>query len=164
MRASVIRCGLIAGPWQMGKSDQGVVTLWVAAHHFGRPLSYIGFGGAGKQVRDILHVADLCDLVADHVERFGFYAGRTFNAGGGPPHSASLVELTKACEEATGRRIELGSTPGSRPADVRIYLTDHRRLTAASGWQPRHDVRTVVADIAAWIRENEAAVRPLLGK
>lgn len=164
LRASVIRCGLIAGPWQMGKSDQGVVTLWVAAHHFGRPLKYIGFGGTGKQVRDILHVDDVCDLVADHLERFERYSGRTFNAGGGLTNSASLVELTQHCQDVTGRRIEMGSEPANRPADLRIYVTDHRVLTNASGWRPGRDVRLVVQDIASWIRENEAAVRPLLGK
>jgi CDP-paratose 2-epimerase len=164
IRASILRCGLIAGPWQMGKSDQGVVTLWVAAHHFRRPLRYIGFGGTGKQVRDILHVEDLCDLVADHVERFDRYATRLYNVGGGPSNSASLVELTRLCEEITGNRIEIGCEPSERPADVRVYYTDHQSLTGASGWRPQRDARTVVGDIAAWIRENEAAVRPLLGK
>ena len=67
------RCGLIAGPWQMGKTDQGVVALWMAAHYFKRPLSYIGFGGTGKQVRDILHVDDLCDLVAEQIRHFDRY-------------------------------------------------------------------------------------------
>jgi len=58
-RALVSRCGVIAGPWRMGRVDQGVISLWVARHYFGRPLSYTGFGGQGKQVRDILHVRDL---------------------------------------------------------------------------------------------------------
>jgi nucleoside-diphosphate-sugar epimerase len=40
MRAIIDRCGVIAGPWQMGKVDQGVITLWVARHYFGRPLPY----------------------------------------------------------------------------------------------------------------------------
>ena len=57
------RCGVIAGPWQMGKVDQGVFTHWMLAHHFRNPLTYIGFGGEGKQVRDLLHVEDLVDLV-----------------------------------------------------------------------------------------------------
>ena len=39
MRAMIDRCGVIAGPWQMGKVDQGVITLWVARHYFGRPLA-----------------------------------------------------------------------------------------------------------------------------
>ena len=53
------RCGVIAGPWQMGKVDQGVFTYWVLAHYFRRELRYIGYGGLGKQVRDLLHVEDL---------------------------------------------------------------------------------------------------------
>ncbi len=40
----------------MGKVDQGVFALWVARHYFGGELSYIGYGGTGKQVRDLLHV------------------------------------------------------------------------------------------------------------
>src|SRR3954451_5743921 len=32
--AAVDRCGVIAGPWQMGKVDQGVFTHWMLAHHF----------------------------------------------------------------------------------------------------------------------------------
>src|SRR5262249_41687946 len=38
MRAVVNRCGVIAGPWQMGKVDQGVFTHWLLSHHFGLPL------------------------------------------------------------------------------------------------------------------------------
>ena len=59
----VNRCGVIAGPWQMGKVDQGVFTHWVLAHYFDLPLAYLGFGGTGKQVRDLLHIDDLVELV-----------------------------------------------------------------------------------------------------
>ena len=58
------RCGVLSGPWQMGKVDQGFVALWLARHLFGGPLAYIGFGGDGLQVRDVLHVDDLYDLIA----------------------------------------------------------------------------------------------------
>jgi CDP-paratose 2-epimerase len=163
IRTVINRCGLIAGPRQMGKSDQGVITLWVAAHYFRRPLRYIGFGGEGKQVRDVLHIADLCDLVADQVERFDLYAGGVFNAGGGA-HSVSLLELTAICEELTGNRIPIGAEPANRPADVRLYITDHRRLTALGGWCPHRDVRAAVADILQWIRREEPVLRPLLGE
>ncbi len=61
------RCGVLAGPWQMGKVDQGVFSHWMLAHHFRRPLSYIGFGGSGKQVRDLLHVDDLLALLDEQL-------------------------------------------------------------------------------------------------
>ena len=83
MRALIDRCGVIAGPWQMGKVDQGVITLWVARHYFGRPLRYTGFGGQGKQVRDILHVHDLFDLLLLQLEAPERWDGRVYNVGGG---------------------------------------------------------------------------------
>ena len=67
IRATIDRCGVIAGPWQMGKVDQGVFTHWLLAHYQRRPLTYIGYGGTGKQVRDVLHVDDVCDLVLEQL-------------------------------------------------------------------------------------------------
>jgi CDP-paratose 2-epimerase len=156
---AINRCGLIAGPGQMGKTDQGVIALWVAAHYFRRPLSYIGFGGQGKQVRDVLHIDDLCELVMAQVLDPGPYQGRVFNAGGGAPFAVSLRELTALCREVTGNEVELGSSPQDRPADIRIYVTDHRRLTQASGWSPRRDPRQVVVDICNWLRAEESTLR-----
>src|ERR1700684_3175216 len=54
IRCLIDRCGVLTGPWQMAKSDQGVLALWVAAHYFGRDLSYIGFDGSGRAGRDFL--------------------------------------------------------------------------------------------------------------
>ena len=36
------RFGVIAGPWQFGKQDQGFVSLWVWKHMNRKKLSYIG--------------------------------------------------------------------------------------------------------------------------
>ena len=63
LRTVVNRCGVIAGPWQMGKVDQGFIVLWASRHLFDGSLTYSGFGGEGLQVRDVLHVADLCELI-----------------------------------------------------------------------------------------------------
>ena len=162
LRCVIDRCGLIAGPWQMGKTDQGVVALWVAAHVFRSRLDYIGFGGTGKQVRDILHIADLCDLVRHQVEHFDRYAGKLFNAGGGLSGSLSLREMTALCEEITGNRIGIGCTPENRPADIRIFVTDHSRLTVLGGWHPRRNPRTVLQDIFEWMVAEQERVASIL--
>ena len=163
LRAVVNRCGLIAGPWQMGKTDQGVVALWMAAHFFRRRLQYIGFGGAGKQVRDILHIGDLCELIRGQVREFGRYSGKVFNVGGGLSGSLSLREMTALCAEITGNRIEIGGSAVDRPADIRIYVTDHRRVTEFSGWRPRRTPRMVLEDLFEWIRAEQDRVGPILG-
>ena len=94
LRAVINRCGVISGPWQMGKVDQGFVVLWLSRHLFGGPLSYMGFGGHGLQVRDVLHVDDLYDLIVRQLNGLNEYSGSLFNVGGGMASSVSLRELT----------------------------------------------------------------------
>jgi CDP-paratose 2-epimerase len=149
------RCGVIAGPWQMGKVDQGVFTYWVLAHQSRRPLRYIGYGGAGKQVRDLLHVEDLVELVDRQLRAPDHWAGRTVNVGGGREVSLSLRETTEACRELTGRTVPVGVEEPERPGDVRVYLTDTARLRALSDWRPQRRAHDTLADIAAWAREHE---------
>ncbi len=159
IRYLIDRCGLIAGPWQMGKTDQGVVALWLAAHYFGRPLDYIGFGGTGKQVRDMLHIDDLGELVIRQCEDFDRWSGRLFNVGGGLAGSLSLGEMTALCRRITGKTIPIGSRPETRPADLRIYIADHARLTEFSGWKPARGPQKILADIYEWVRAEESLVR-----
>ena len=162
LRTAINRCGLLTGPWQMGKTDQGVITLWLASHYFRRDLRYIGFNGTGKQVRDFLHIEDLADLVLAQVREMDRYRGCLFNVGGGVACSLSLRELTDLCREITGNAISIAPVPENRPADVRIYVTDHRAVSAAAGWSPRRDARQTLGDIYEWIRSEEAAVQGVL--
>lgn len=162
-RYTINRCGVIAGPWQMGKTDQGIVTLWVAAHHFRKPLNYIGFGGRGKQVRDLVHIDDLCDLIFDQVTYFDRYHGKLFNVGGGRDCSLSLLEMTLLCRRITGCQIPIGASVENRPADVRIFLSDCQRLAKFSGWRPCRDATNILTDTWNWIRAEENAVRSVLG-
>jgi CDP-paratose 2-epimerase len=161
LKSVVNRCGVIAGPWQFGKVDQGVASLWVMAHHFGRSLSYIGYGGKGKQVRDFLHVDDLCDLIVEQVSRFESWEGWLGNVAGGLSNSASLGELTALCEEVTGKKIAIKSVAENRPSDLRLYIGDCAKLFARTNWRPRRDVRRMVLDIHAWVKENEDALAKL---
>jgi CDP-paratose 2-epimerase len=158
LQTVVNRCGVIAGPWQMGKVDQGVFTHWMLAFYFKRELSYLGFGGQGKQVRDLLHVADLAELIDDQLVRPEHWSGAVVNVGGGTSVSLSLRETTALCEEITGNRLAVAESPATRDGDIRIYLSDTRGLRRFSDWQPRRGAREILSDIHVWLRENERAV------
>jgi CDP-paratose 2-epimerase len=163
VRTVIDRCGVIAGPWQMGKVDQGVFTYWVLGHHFRRKLRYIGYGGTGKQVRDLMHVEDLADLVEDQLLRPEHWDGMTVNVGGGREFSLSLRETTELCRELTGNEVEVLESGETRPGDVRIYVSDCTRLRQLTDWQPRREPRQVLEDIASWIAANERSVKAALG-
>lgn len=163
LRTVINRCGVLAGPWQMGKVDQGVVVLWVARHLWQQPLGYFGFGGTGKQVRDILHVDDLFDLVNYQLQHLNQVNGTTLNVGGGRAISVSLQELTEICQRVTGHTVPITSQVENRQADIALYLTDNSRVTALTGWQPRRSIEQIVTDVYHWLRENEAQLKPILG-
>ena len=149
------RCGVITGPWQMGKIDQGVVVLWLAMHFWKRKLSYIGFGGSGKQLRDIIHVHDIYELIKMQITNFDLFKNNTFNVGGGLDVSVSLKELTNHCEKITGNKIEIASVAENRPADIPIYVTDNSKITELSGWKPTKSVNDILTDTYNWMIENE---------
>jgi CDP-paratose 2-epimerase len=163
VRAVVDRCGVIAGPWQMGKAEQGVFTHWVLSHHFGLPLSYIGYGGHGKQVRDLLHVDDLVSLIEMQLLDPEGWDGAVLNVGGGRGCSLSLLEATDLCRQLTGREVPVTPVEATRAWDVPIYLSDCAVLFKRTDWRPSRDAARILADIHEWIAANERQIREGLG-
>ncbi len=159
--AIINRCGVIAGPWQLGKVDQGVFTYWLASHYFKRPLKYIGFGGKGKQVRDLLHVQDLVALIATQADRVNDYRGQVFNVGGGRASNLSLQETTTLCQTITGHCVEIGSIAENRPADMAWYITDNGSTEATFNWRPTRDPEQILTDTYHWLTEHEDEFRSL---
>lgn len=162
IEAIVNRCGVVTGPWQMGKVDQGVFVLWVAAHYFQKPLNYIGFGGTGKQVRDLLHVEDLFRLIDYQLKHFAQLDGEVLNVGGGASKSLSLVETTKLCQEITGKSTQIQACLEERSGDIPVFITDSSKVMAKTGWQPKISPEEALQDIYQWISKNEAALRAIL--
>lgn len=163
IRTVVNRCGVLAGPWQMGKVDQGFVVLWAARHLYGGSLRYSGFGGDGVQVRDVLHAADLYDLVRIQLADPDRYRRQVFNVGGGRENSVSLAELSEHCTRCTGRTLAIGQDTQTRAADIPWYVTDNAAVTAATGWRPTRNVEAIMADIFDWLTAERTALEPVLG-
>jgi CDP-paratose 2-epimerase len=162
LRAVINRFGVIAGPWQMGKVDQGVFTYWMLAHYFKRPLSYIGFGGSGKQVRDLVHIDDVIELIAAQLDAPDDWNGHIGNAGGGREVSLSLAETTDLCAEITGNELDVHGSGEERPGDVPVYISDCSLLFSRSDWRPTRHAGAILTDIFHWIQANEHAVRSAL--
>lgn len=162
LEAAITRFGVIAGPRQMGKTDQGVVSLWMAKHYWKQSLKYIGYGGTGKQVRDVLHIQDLVELIDMQLHELDKFKGKVFNAGGGLNTSASLQEMTSMCEQITGNKIQIGAEEKARPADLKVFITDNTRIEQETGWKPKRNMEQIFSDIFEWIKQNEAQLKAIL--
>ncbi len=155
------RCGVIVGPGQFGRVDQGVFSLWIAHHHFHKPLRYTGFGGRGLQVRDLLHPLDLCALVSKQLETLNEHRAEVFNVGGGLDVSTSLAEWTALCREVSGNQIPVVQDSQTTSVDIPLYVSDNGKVTERFGWRPTRSPRQIVAETWEWIRAREAELRPI---
>lgn len=162
LKTIINRCGVISGPWQMGKVDQGVLVLWLARHYFKQSLAYIGYGGSGKQMRDVMHADDLFSLIDFQIHHWDLFNGKTMNVGGGLESSFSLMELTKLCQDISGNKIPIQSITENRSADIRIYVSDCTYLSEICDWKPTHTIETLVNDTFQWLKENEKQLKNIL--
>ena len=146
------RCGLLSGPGQFGKADQGIIPFWIKSHIEQKSLKYIGFNGSGKQLRDVLHINDLIDLLFLQMENPEKFNNGVYNVGGGYNNSFSLCELTKICQDVTGKTLAVKEQKEQRYADIPVYLTNNAKIEQRSGWKVKINVEEIVLDVYNWLQ------------
>jgi CDP-paratose 2-epimerase len=143
----VLRMSCIYGPHQMGTEDQGWVAHFLIRALEGEPISIYG---DGRQVRDILHVADAVDAYLAALGRIETVKGRAFNLGGGPANAVSLVQLIAHIEALMARRLDLAFCDW-RAGDQRYYVSDPSAARRELGLGEPLDWRRGVAELAQWL-------------
>lgn len=133
----------------------------MAVHYFKKDLNYIGFGGLGKQVRDVLHIEDLSNLLEIQLNNLQKYSGKIYNVGGGIQNSLSLQETTILCKEITGNSINIDKELNDRPVDFKYYISDCSKIQAESNWVPQKTKYNVMEDIMQWMCDYENDVRSI---
>ena len=149
------RCGVISGPLQFGKEDQGFVSLWIWRHVIKKKLKYIGYGGSGNQVRDVLHILDLCNLIFIQIKKFNRIYNKTFNVGGSKISNVSLKKLTKLCEIVTKNKLDFIKIKKTSIYDIPYYISDNKFVSNTYNWKPRKKIFDIVKDLYLWILNNQ---------
>ena len=148
------RLGVISGPWQFGKQEQGFVSLWLWKHLNKKGLSYIGFGGKGHQVRDIIHIDDVCDLIYKQIKLFSKKYNRLINVGGGIKNAISLKELTQKCREITLNSIKFSLKKNTSIYDIPYFVTDNSEAKNLYKWSPKKNIDDIIFDTFLWMKLN----------
>jgi len=140
------RCGVLAGAGQFGKADQGIFAFWINAWMRRHPLSYIGFGGNGYQVRDCLHPRDLISLLG---KQMAASSGpqRVVNLGGGADNAMSLAELSRWCRDRFGAHT-VAAHPETRRFDIPWMVMDASLARDVWEWQPQTQLGSILDEIA----------------
>ncbi len=153
------RCGVISGPLQFGKQDQGFVSLWVWKHLNKNKLKYIGYGGYGNQVRDVLHINDLCELVHLQISKINKIYNKLFTVGGSKKSYTSLIQLTKICEKLTNNKIKFTKITKTSIYDIPYYISDNRLIKKTYNWKPKKNINDIVYDVFVWLKNNKNNIK-----
>ena len=148
------RCGVLAGAGQFGTAEQGIFSYWLHAHAARLPLRYIGFGGAGYQVRDAFHPDDLAGLLVLQMRRDPPEEA-IYNVGGGASNAMSLAQLTAWCDERFGKH-EPAADHRPRPFDIPWLVMDYARAKREFDWCPTRSLASILEEIERHVRENPA--------
>jgi len=151
----ITRFGLISGPWQFGKQDQGVVSLWLWKHINKKKLSYIGFGGKGSQIRDVIDISDVCKLISLQIKKIKSINNFTINAGGGKSNATTLKNLTKLCQKITSNKIKMSSKKSTSEYDVPYYVSDNSKVKKIYNWEPKKKIVHTIQDMYKWMVINK---------
>jgi CDP-paratose 2-epimerase len=130
----VLRMSCIYGPRQFGNEDQGWVAHFALTGLRGADLTIYG---DGKQVRDLLYVDDLVDVMMLCISQTDRTAGEIFNIGGGSANTISVWnELSAPLAKLIGKLPPVTYGP-FRPGDQRVYISDIRKAQRVLGWTPK---------------------------
>ena len=145
------RCGILAGAGQFGRPDQGIFAYWINAWLHRRPLSYIGFGGNGYQVRDCLHPRDLIPLLKKQI--IGHSPVRVFNLGGGSKNAMSLAQLSLWCHDRYGEHY-VKPDCCERRFDIPWLIMDPSLAKKVFNWEPQISLFSILDEIALHAEQN----------
>jgi CDP-paratose 2-epimerase len=140
----------IYGFHQFGNEDQGWVAHFLIQALQNKPITIYG---DGRQVRDILFVEDLIDAFLLAHEKIHTLSGQSFNIGGSPANTISLLELLDIVAELQGAKTNAHFKEW-RSADQRYYVSDIRKFSAATGWKPMVEAREGITRLYRWLQEN----------
>jgi CDP-paratose 2-epimerase len=147
------RCGVLAGAGQFGRADQGIFAFWINSWLRRRPLTYIGFGGRGYQVRDCLHPRDLLLLLRKQTAHDATALVRIVNLGGGTDNAMSLAELSGWCRERFGDHTIAGN-PEMRRFDIPWLVMDSALAGKTWDWHPETTLAANLEEIALHAEAN----------
>lgn len=150
LKTTTFRQSCIYGTRQFGIEDQGWVAWFTIAHVLDKPITIYG---DGKQIRDVLHVSDLCRAYEAAIENQQAAVGQAFNVGGGPQNTLSLLELLAFLKKFIGKQTRM-SWDSWRPGDQPVFVCNITKAREQLGWQPQISVEKGVTELAGWVAEN----------
>jgi CDP-paratose 2-epimerase len=147
----VFRQSCIYGSRQFGVEGQGWLAWLISSVIFNHSINVYG---TGKQVRDVLHVADLInafDLAFKNIKKT---KGKVYTIGGGIKSAVSILEFFEILEDISGKKFVYKIKPW-RLADQKVYISDISSAKRDFGWVPQITPTEGIRSMYKWILQNK---------
>jgi len=158
MKNTVFRLSCIYGDQQFGIHGQGFISYMFLNAISGKPIQIYG---NGKQVRDILYIDDLSDLVERYLSstiglnpKIFNQKSRVYNIGGGINSTISLLELVGKFESILGKKLKTEFS-NWRLGDQKLYISDITKIYSDIGWKPNIYPEIGIKRLTKWIEANK---------
>ena len=139
-----LRQSCIYGEDQMGEEAQGWVSWFATALKKGLPVTIYG---DGYQMRDLLHVSDLCRLYGAVLDTVKTKKVSSFyNVGGGVDNAASVLKVVEFISSLGPVRQEI-TFDNFRLGDQKYFVSDNTQATTTFNWKPEIELKLGVTKL-----------------
>lgn len=145
MATVCFRGGTLTGPRHSATRLHGFLGYVMRCAMTDTPYTVLGYGG--RQVRDVIHSADLISAFEQFYRSPGA-GGRVYNIGGGRDSNCSVLEAISLAERLTGRPMAWEYEDRPRVGDHIWWIGSNARFAADyPEWQLTRDVEAIAAEI-----------------
>ncbi|MGA4552985.1 SDR family NAD(P)-dependent oxidoreductase [Methylorubrum aminovorans] len=155
MEGVALRLWNAYGPGQaLSNPYTGVLAIFAARLLNGQPPMIFE---DGEQRRDFVHVEDVAQAFVLALEHPAA-VGQVYNVGSGQDRTVN--EVARLLARAMARDdIAPQATGQARLGDIRHCIADIRKITRELGYAPKRDFEEGLAELAAWVAEQQAVDR-----
>jgi UDP-glucose 4-epimerase len=151
---TIVRLFNTVGPRQTGRYGM-VVPRFIRQALAGEPITVYG---DGSQTRCFCDVSDTVRAIEALLMHDGA-VGRVFNIGS--TEEVSILELARRVKDVTRSDSPITFIPYDEAyapgfEDMQRRVPDITRVRELTGWQPRHDLNTILARVTAWLQDRAA--------
>jgi len=153
LKTCVLRLSTIYGTNQASTYDQGWIGWFIKESILNKNNDLINVLGNGKQVRDILFIDDLVQLIISLLGHPEAFKGLKYNVGGGYNNSISINELISRLEIKLKKKLKLKPSK-ERTSDQKYYVSNIKDLKKQLSWYPRINIDQGLDMYIDFIKKN----------
>ena len=133
--------------------------MWLWRHLNKLKLNYIGYGGRGSQIRDVLYVDDFSLLIKKQILSFSKTNNELFCIGGGRSNAITLKQLTEKCRKITKNNFKINSVSETSKYDIPFFISSNKKIKKIYNWAPKTNINNILKFNLRWLKKDYKKIK-----